>query len=117
MNDIRECSLATLLGGGAVERFDDEIKRVVENILDPNTEPKAKRSVTLTVTIEPTLERDKGVVVAAVKTKLAPPKKDGTLWYFGRRNGRAAAIEQDPQQPKMFEEEPAKPRAVDGGKK
>ncbi len=30
-------SLSTLGRGAAIERFDDEFKRVLENILDPNT--------------------------------------------------------------------------------
>lgn len=42
-------SLATLNKGAAIELFEQELKRVIENIADPNVEPTAKRKITLTV--------------------------------------------------------------------
>jgi hypothetical protein len=50
--DITMLSLANLKEGAAVEAFDEELKKVVENILDPNTTRKT-RTITLKVDITP----------------------------------------------------------------
>ena len=50
-------SLANLGGGAAVEKFDTELQKVLDNIADPNTVENAGREVTLKVKIKPK-ERD-----------------------------------------------------------
>jgi len=40
-------SLETLKGGAAVQLFDEELQKVLANIMDPNTEAGAVRSVRL----------------------------------------------------------------------
>lgn len=51
--ELNQMTLANLGGGAAVERFQEELQKVITNILDPNTEAQAKRSVVLKVTIKP----------------------------------------------------------------
>lgn len=41
-------SILDMCMGAIKERVDYDAAQVVENILDPNTEPKAKRKITLT---------------------------------------------------------------------
>lgn len=50
-------SLVNLGGGAAVEMFDEALEKVLENILDPNTEAKTKRVITLKMTISPAENR------------------------------------------------------------
>ncbi|TVM31208.1 replication terminator protein [Oceanidesulfovibrio marinus] len=66
-------SLATLHGGGAVERVNLEIRRVLENIRDVNTDPKKMRQVELVLKFKPNEHRNLADVEIHVKTKIAPP--------------------------------------------
>ena len=52
MHDER-LTLATLCGGAVQERVDRALERVAKNILDPNTDPKKSRSITLKITLKP----------------------------------------------------------------
>jgi len=86
-------SLANLGKGAAVERFDDELQKVLENILDPNTRPDLVRSVTLTVKIKPNEDRDFANVEIQATSKLAPYDHVPTHIYIGTEKGRAVAVE------------------------
>lgn len=102
--DEQFVSLDTLGQGAAVEKFQDELNRVLENILDPNTRPTAKRSVVLTVTFKPDEDRSFANAVIDVQAKLAPTKAVGTAIYIGRHGGQAVATERDTRQMKLPEE-------------
>lgn len=91
-------SLETLGHGAAVEMFNDELVKVLDNILDPNTPATAPRSVTLTFSIRPDEDRTYGPGTIQVVTKLAPRKGVGVPVYIGRRGGRAVATERDQRQ-------------------
>jgi hypothetical protein len=52
-------SILNVKGGAAIELFDLEIEKCLENIKDPNTDPKKKRSATLTLTFS---SNDEGTV-------------------------------------------------------
>lgn len=52
MKDQEDVTLSNLAGGGVVERFDDELKVVLKNMLDPNT-TLGVREVNLKVKIKP----------------------------------------------------------------
>jgi hypothetical protein len=93
-----EIGLATLGGGVALEKFKDEFQRVVENILDPNTGATVTRSVTITVTIKPTVDRLVGAISVSASSKLAASASYGTRAYFGKDGDRALAFEDDPKQ-------------------
>lgn len=90
--------LTTLGGGVAVERFAEELERVIGNIMDPNTDAKAKRSIQLKVTIKPTKDRDFGHLEVSCESKLAPVVSYGTRAYFGRHGQQLLAFEDDPRQ-------------------
>lgn len=91
-------SLETLGEGAALEKFSDEMKKVLENVLDPNTKATAKRSVTLTWTIEPDEDRSFAHTSLEVKSKLAPSKPFGVPIYIGRHAGEPVATERDTRQ-------------------
>jgi len=66
-------SLETLCGGAVTEKFNRALRKVSENILDPNTEVKPKREIVLKVTLSVDEEdREDVAVTASVTTKLAP---------------------------------------------
>ncbi len=100
-------TLATLANGAAMELFDSELTKVVENILDPNTEPDMVRKVTLEVKIKPDGSRRNAAVYVQVSSKTGPFKGAGTMFYFGKHQGKSFAVENNPDQGMLFDQ-PAK---------
>lgn len=79
MDSWEEMSIENVCGGGVPEAFQREMKQIFENYLDPNCDPKAKRSLTLTFTFAGNEERNGGNLRFDVKTKLAPHKTGGGM--------------------------------------
>jgi hypothetical protein len=90
-------SLQNLARGAVVERFDDELRKVLDNIIDPNT-TLATRKITITVAIKPDKDRDFGGVDVTCKSTLAPASPLGTKIFIGRDKSGAVASEVDPRQ-------------------
>lgn len=111
-------TLANLGRGAAAERFDDELKRVIENIMDPNTEATAKRMVVLKIKIKPDKDRAYAEVKIDCSAQLAPFSEFKTGMFIGRGRDGAKAFEQNPNQASLFEddEETRKLRIVGGEK-
>ena len=76
--------LSKIADGGAQEKFNSELKKVADNILDMNTEAKTKRKVTLELTFIPNDKRDVITVAVNTKTKLAPRVGVSTSMMLGR---------------------------------
>ena len=91
-------SLETLKGGAVIQLFNEELAKVMENIMDPNTEAEAVREVTLKVKIKPDRDRATGSVQIIPTAKLAPAVALGTRMFFGKKGGKYLAWEHDPQQ-------------------
>jgi hypothetical protein len=113
MHDYERVSLDNLGRGAAIERFDDELRRVLENILDPNT-TIAKRSVTLKVTIKPDEERALCQVDVDCKSSMAPVRPFKTNMFVGRDSHGVIATEHNPNQMRL-DFDVNKPRIVDNG--
>ncbi|MED1603027.1 replication terminator protein [Alkalihalophilus marmarensis] len=64
--------LNTFANGGLAEKFDDELKKVLENIADPNTDPTKVRSVTVTVSLKGDKNRELAATTIRATSKLAP---------------------------------------------
>ena len=98
MTEAENVSLQNLARGAVVERFDDALRSVLDNIMDPNTGLTA-RTITLKVKIKPDQNRDFGGVSVDCDTKLAPPTPLGTKIFIGRDKTGPVATELDPKQP------------------
>lgn len=93
-------SISTLAAGAVEERFNDGLQEVLANILDPNTNPKKKRKIVMTITLLPNEERSLSFVDCDVKTTIAPQKTVRTALYIGDDGkGRAVAAEMMKQAP------------------
>lgn len=66
------------------EKVDKELEKVLDNILDPNTEAKAARKVTITLTMSTDDERTVVKTGMEVKSTLAPQKGVATTVIVGR---------------------------------
>ena len=93
-----QLSLENLGKGACIEKFNIELEKVIENILDPNTDCKA-RAITLKVVIKPT-EKNKTVTDVAVHctSKLSSPVEFATHLYVGTQRGAMVAFEHNPDQ-------------------
>jgi hypothetical protein len=70
-----DLKIETIGEGIIAERFQDEIAKVVENIIDPNTEAKIIREINIKLKIKPIPEnRELGELEVIVTSKLAPAK-------------------------------------------
>lgn len=87
-------NLSEMANGAVNERFNYELQKVVENICDPNTDPKKKRKITLTMVIEPDAKREQAHISIETKTTLAPAQPDLTTLIIGvDKNGQQTARE------------------------
>lgn len=76
--------LSELANGAIQEKLDHALKDVMTNILDPNTEAKKKRKITITLTMEPGENRDTLTLDAQVKATLVPEDSATTTVLVGR---------------------------------
>ena len=83
-----EVSLSNLCGGGVEEVFQREFAAVLANIADVNTDPEAKRKITLEFTVEPFEDRSGAQVTFSCRSKTVPVESvSGTV--FLQRKGLA----------------------------
>jgi hypothetical protein len=83
-----------LAGGAMAERINRELKKVAENVMDPNTKADAVRTVTVQIKIKPNEARQIGNTEIEVKSSLAPAKGVPTQFVFDfDRDGKAVMKE------------------------
>jgi hypothetical protein len=93
-------SILEFAGGAILERADYELKRIIDNIRDPNTRADKKRTLTLTIEFLPNFERDNIRVNCTAKSKIEPTSPINTQVYL-TENGEdeIVAVEAVPQIP------------------
>lgn len=96
-------SLVTLNQGAAVELFDNELKKVLDNIADPQTAAEITREIKLSVKIKPSESRQQAAVQLKIESKCAPQKPASSSVWFGRVEGERVAVQTDPNQGKLFD--------------
>lgn len=105
-------TLDTIGGGALVELFENELGRVLENIQDPNTDAKARRTITVKVAFAPNENRDVTDVNLTCSSKLAGIKTVVTRLFVGKVKGQLVAIENDPRQGALFDQPRPAPAPV-----
>lgn len=111
-DDVKTITLTTVADGAALELWNRALDDVVQNIHDPNTEPKFTRRITLDFLFSADEERRTGDVQIKVSTKLAGVRGTRTQVFYGRRHGVPTVVE-GPKQEKLFPNPEAKPRLVE----
>lgn len=95
-------SLVNLKGGAAVEAVDFALGEVFENILDPNTDPKATRKVVMELVFKPNPDREAAGCEIKVKPILAPQAAMTSTVYVAKDDdGRAVGAEFGPRDPRQ----------------
>lgn len=108
-------SLVTLNQGAAVELFDNEMKKLLDNIADPQTSAEVAREIQLTVKVKPAESREQAAVQLTIKSKLAPQKPASASLFFGRVEGQRVAVQTDPNQGKLFDKKDGKVQPFEKG--
>lgn len=114
-------SIMDMAKGAFKERIDYEMAKIMDNILDVNTNPTKKRKLTVSIELIPDETRSQIQVKTTAKSTLEPTVPISTSLYItGDTNGEVTAIELTPQVPGQLgvdgteQQEPAALRLVKG---
>ena len=115
MNHI---NMEEFANGAFSAQVNRELKKVTENIQDPNTDATAKRRITITIDFKPNENRDFVTTGVQAKSSLAPALGAVTAMNMGKnlKTGEVEAVEigkQLPGQLQMEEVEEEMIRTVD----
>lgn len=79
---MQHCNLEEFAGGALSAQVNNSMARVVENIANPNTDPKKPRKIIVTITMKANSSRT--FIAAGVETKvqLAPEIEAKTMMKF-----------------------------------
>ena len=100
MSELKRDSILRMASGAIEEKVDYEVSRVIDNILDVNTDPKAKRKITITLVFQPDAERKHIAIAAEAKSTLAPTAAVATsMMITSDGNGEMVVAEMVPQIP------------------
>ncbi|MDB0581362.1 hypothetical protein [Salinicoccus roseus] len=73
---LQNLNLSEIASGALQEHFEREAERVVENLMDINTDPKKKRKITLTLDL--TIDDNREIIFADASAKSTLVPVDGT---------------------------------------
>lgn len=111
---MKGVTLETIGGGAVAELFGVELAKVLANIADVNTDPKAKREINIKIVLKPKADRDVVDTDLKVNSKLASVNTVNTQLFVGRHSGKLIAVESDPRQGGLFDQ-PKPQLAVNNG--
>lgn len=97
-----ELNIGNICGGAVHELFDHEIIKMLKNIKDANTDPEAKRSITLEFQFKPSPDRKSAVVRFTCKSKQAGVNSVAGSVFMSTAHGEIRAFAEDPRQEALF---------------
>ena len=98
--ELKKESILSMAQGAIEEKVNYEVSRVIDNILDPNTKPDAKRKVTVTLEFSPDSDRKMIAISATAKSVLVPTAAAVTAVVVTTDgNGELVVAEMVPQIP------------------
>lgn len=100
-----EINLANLAGGALMECATAELRKICENIQDPNVKSDAKRKLQIVVVIEPDEKRQMAKVTYEVKSAIPGPDSGKTMAYIAMDpDSRAISLFEVEGHPSLFPE-------------
>lgn len=111
---MKHINIEQFSNGELTQQINREMEAVARNIADPNTEAKATRKITVTITLKPNEQRDFITTSITTKSALAPTLGAVTALAVGK-NLKTGEIEvgeignQIPGQMSMADVEPQQP--------
>ena len=98
-NEVNIKSILQMARGGIQELVDYEMSRILDNILDANTKPTAKRKLSISLEFTPDDNRQMVAVASSVKSTLATTNPVQTALYLSATDKGVVATEMTPQIP------------------
>ena len=106
-NPPTELTLANLAGGALMETATAELRRIAENIQDPNTAATAKRKLVITLQLEPDETRQMVKMTYSTKADIPGPDAGKTVALVGMAPGsKTLALYEAYTQQALFPQEP-----------
>jgi hypothetical protein len=97
--DAATINIGNINEGAAIDAFDLELRKVLENIADLSTVATATRSITLRVDFKPESDRCKVHTEFTIATKLAGIEKNISKIFVAKTDeGALVALDADPRQ-------------------
>ena len=81
---MRHFNLEAFAGGELSRQINRDIEAVMRNVVDPNTDVKAKRKITVTIEFKPNEQRNFITTNVNSKPTLAPALELLQHWAFSR---------------------------------
>ena len=104
LTDAATINIGNINEGAAIDAFDIELRKVLENISDLSTVATADRSITLQVTFKPESDRCKVHTEFTIKTKLAGIEKHVSKIFVAKSDdGALVALDSDPRQMPLWQ--------------
>lgn len=100
-------SLSNICGGAVEEIFQRELKNVLENIADVNTDAEAKRKIIFEFAVIPFEDRSGAQVEFACSSKLVPTERVKGTMFLAHRGPNIIAVPHDPKQNRFTFEGPS----------
>lgn len=105
-----DLNLANLCSGAAEDLFQEVLKKVLENVFDPNTDASKERKIVLTITLKPDADRSTLDAEVNADVKLAPVNGAHGKVFAGLRYGKPVATAFNLEQLMLFPNAPGGPR-------
>lgn len=96
--DYKKVDLTTINSGAAIEQFEEEFQKVLENIADPNTDPEKIREVRLVLKMKPSKDRSSATTQITATSKLAPAQPHESFVVLDNDGSQINAYTTDPRQ-------------------
>lgn len=99
MENEQRTSILQMARGAIEERVDYEMAKVIDNILDPNTQATAKRKLTLTLEFQPDAGRQTVLLRCTAKSALCATDPVSTSLFITDDGSDVTAVEMVPNIP------------------
>jgi hypothetical protein len=96
-------NLSNICGGAVNEVFERELRMVLDNVKDVNTNPEQKRKITLVFEFKPLSDRSGAEVAFGCKAVLASVMAVKGSTFFMTSQGKVEAYAHDPRQAALFD--------------
>jgi hypothetical protein len=105
-----EMSLANLGGGALLECATVELRKICENIADPNIKTDSKRKLQINIVIKPDPRGQMAQITYEVKSTMPGPDAGKTVAYIAMApETKAISLFEVEAHPPLFEEQPPLP--------
>lgn len=103
----KEITLASLGGGALMELVTMELRKIGDNIADPNIQTEAKRKLQINIEIKPDPKGEMASLTYNVKTSMPGPSAGKAIAYIAKASGESAIsfFEVETQPPLFGDEE------------